>query len=48
MMSLRKVNPRVIVECKIMAVQAGITAITSQELECTTSPAETSGGACKP
>ncbi|MCA9071491.1 MAG: flotillin-like protein FloA [Planctomycetaceae bacterium] len=33
MMSLRKVNPRVIVECKIMAVQAGISEISNQELE---------------
>lgn len=33
MMSLRKVNPRVIVECKIMAVQAGISMISNQELE---------------
>jgi uncharacterized protein YqfA (UPF0365 family) len=33
MMSLRKVNPRIIVECKIMSVQAGITGISNQELE---------------
>lgn len=33
MMSLRKVNPRVIVESKIMVVQAGLTGISNQELE---------------
>ncbi len=33
MMSLRKVNPRVIVDAKIMVVQAGLTGISSQELE---------------
>jgi uncharacterized protein YqfA (UPF0365 family) len=33
MMSLRKVNPRVIVEAKIMLVQAGLTEVSNQELE---------------
>ena len=33
MMSLRKVNPRVIVESKIMVVQAGLSDISNQELE---------------
>ncbi len=33
MMSLRKVNPRVIVESKIMSVQAGLAEISNQELE---------------
>ena len=33
MMSLRKVNPREIVKCKIMAVQAGIEAIPTRALE---------------
>jgi len=32
-MSLRKVNPRVIVETKVMAVQAGLTSISTKELE---------------
>jgi uncharacterized protein YqfA (UPF0365 family) len=33
MMSLRKVNPKVIVDCKVMVVQAGLTGISNQELE---------------
>ncbi len=33
MMSLRKVNPQVIVDSKIMAVQAGLDAISTQEME---------------
>jgi uncharacterized protein YqfA (UPF0365 family) len=32
-MSLRKVNPRVIVDAKIMAVQAGLTSITTEDME---------------
>ena len=32
-MSLRKVNPRVIVDAKIMAVQAGLTTITTEDME---------------
>lgn len=32
-MSLRKVNPRMIVDCKIMAVQAGLRGISTQGLE---------------
>jgi uncharacterized protein YqfA (UPF0365 family) len=32
-MSLRKVNPRVIVDSKIMAVQAGLTTITTEDME---------------
>ena len=32
-MSLRKVRPRVIVEAKIMAVQAGLTEISTNDLE---------------
>jgi uncharacterized protein YqfA (UPF0365 family) len=33
LMSLRKVNPRMIVDCKIMAVQAGLRGISTQALE---------------
>lgn len=33
LMSLRKVNPRMIVDCKIMAVQAGLRGISTQGLE---------------
>jgi uncharacterized protein YqfA (UPF0365 family) len=33
LMSLRKVNPRLIVDCKIMAVQAGLKGISTQGLE---------------
>ena len=33
LMSLRKVNPRMIVDCKIMAVQAGLKGISTQALE---------------
>jgi uncharacterized protein YqfA (UPF0365 family) len=32
-MSLRKVNPQIIVDAKIMAVQAGLDAITTREME---------------
>jgi uncharacterized protein YqfA (UPF0365 family) len=32
-MSLRKVNPQVIVDTKIMAVQAGLTGISTEALE---------------
>jgi len=33
LMSLRKVNPRVIVQCRVMAVQAGLPDITADALE---------------
>lgn len=33
LMSLRKINPRVVVQCKIMAVQAGLTDFPTSTIE---------------
>ena len=33
MMSLRKVNPRVVVQCKVMAVQAGLREFSTNVIE---------------